>query len=195
MQNELPDTSIGDFYRLKEATKGTILEGYVQVYTGNGKGKTTAAFGLALRAAGVGMKVFIAQFIKGMHYSELDAFSRFEDIVTIRQYGRGCFIRNEPEREDFDCAGKGFEEVVAVIRAGEHQVVILDEVNIAIHLGLLSLNDVISLLETKPSHVELVLTGRYAHPAIIEHADLVTEMKEIKHYYSRGIMAREGIEK
>jgi len=195
VQNELPDTSIGDFYRLKEATKGTILEGYVQVYTGNGKGKTTAAFGLALRAAGVGMKVFIAQFIKGMHYSELDAFSRFEDIVTIRQYGRGCFIRNEPEREDFDCAGKGFEEVVAVIRAGEHQVVILDEVNIAIHLGLLSLNDVISLLETKPSHVELVLTGRYAHPAIIEHADLVTEMKEIKHYYSRGIMAREGIEK
>lgn len=179
----------------KRLKRSENLKGYVQIYTGNGKGKTTAAFGLALRAVGNGMKVFIGQFIKGMHYSELDAFTRFSDFITIRQYGRNCFIENKPESGDINCAGNGFNEVSRIIRAGGYQVVILDEINIAVHLGLIAIKDLITLLETRPPEVELVLTGRYAHPDVIEHADLVTEMKEIKHYYSRGIMAREGIEK
>ncbi len=171
------------------------MKGYVQIYTGNGKGKTTAAFGLALRAAGAGLKVFIAQFIKGMHYSELDAFKRFEDMITIRQFGRGCFIYEEPGQEDIDCARSGLAVVKEIVRDGGYQVVILDEINIAEHIGLFAVEDVIELIESKPEHVELVLTGRYAHPSLIERADLVTEMTEIKHYYSKGVEARDGIEK
>jgi cob(I)alamin adenosyltransferase len=171
------------------------MKGYIQVYTGNGKGKTTAAFGLALRAAGAGLKVFIAQFIKGLQYSELDAFSRFEDIITLRQYGRGCFIHNKPEQEDIDCARKRLDEVAEIIHDGKHEVVILDELNIAVYMGLIHVDNVITLIEIKPPHVELIITGRYAHPLIIERADLVTEMKEVKHYFQNGITARLGIEK
>lgn len=171
------------------------MKGYVQIYTGDGKGKTTAAFGLALRAAGAGLNIFIAQFVKGMKYSELDSITRFSDIITLKQYGRGCFIKKDPTPEDIHAARSGLEEVREIILAGKHQVVILDEANIAIHYNLFTVEDLLELIDSKPEHVELVITGRNAHPDLLERADLVTEMKEIKHYYAEGVMAREGIEK
>jgi cob(I)alamin adenosyltransferase len=170
------------------------MKGYVHVYTGNGKGKTTAAIGLAIRAAGAGMRVYIAQFVKGMHYSELDSLLRYADCITLKQYGRDCFIEQEPSEEDTQAARKGFEEVKGVLISGDYQVVILDEANIATHYSLFSADELIELIRSKPESVELVITGRGADPKVIAVADLVTEMKEIKHYYNRGIEARPGIE-
>ena len=168
--------------------------GYIQVYTGNGKGKTTAAFGLAMRAAGAGLKVFIAQFVKGMRYSEMEAFERFPDLITLRQYGRSCFIRNVPKEEDTRAALVGLEEVRQVLCSGQYKVVILDEANIATHFRLFSVDDLLALIDSKPSHVELVITGRNVDSRVLDRADLVTEMREVKHYYTRGIEARKGIE-
>jgi len=170
-------------------------KGFTQIYTGDGKGKTTAAFGLALRAVGAGLKVYIAQFVKGMKYSELESIKRFDDLITIKQYGRNCFIKKSPEQKDIVIARDGFEEIKNIIASGEYDVIILDELNIALFYNLIEENDVISLINNKPSNIELVITGRYAPPSIIELADLVTEMKEIKHYYQKGITARKGIEK
>jgi cob(I)alamin adenosyltransferase len=169
--------------------------GYVHVYTGDGKGKTTAAFGLALRAAGAGLKVFIGQFVKGMCYSELIAIERFQGLIELRQFGRGCFIRNEPVSDDIQAARKGLEESRRILDAGEHRLVILDEANIATHFGLFPVDDLLGLIDAKPANVELVLTGRRADPRIIKRADLVTDMREVKHYYARGVQARSGIEK
>ena len=168
--------------------------GCVHVYTGNGKGKTTAAFGLALRAVGAGLNVFIGQFVKGMHYSELNAIRRFSDCIDLVQFGRGCFIHREPAPEDREAAKRGLAEVRQVLSAGRHRVVILDEANIATHFGLFSVEDLLALIDAKPPHIELVITGRRADPRVIEKADLVTEMCEVKHYYARGITARQGIE-
>ena len=170
------------------------MKGYIQVYTGDGKGKTTAALGLSLRAAGAKLKVFIAQFVKGMEYSELEAIKRYDDYITLKQYGRNAFIHGEPTEEDFDAARKGFDELKDVILSGEFSLVIIDEANIAIYYKLFSVEDLISLIDKKPGHVEIVITGRKADPKIIERADLVTEMKEIKHYYNNGVKARKGIE-
>jgi len=170
------------------------MKGYVQVYTGDGKGKTTAALGLSLRAAGANLKVFIAQFVKGMEYSELEAVKRYSDLITLKQYGRDAFIHGKPTKEDFDAAGKGFDELKDVILSGKYSLVIIDEANIAIYYKLFSAEDLISLIDEKPEHVEIVITGRKADPKIIERADLVTEMKEIKHYYTNGVKARKGIE-
>ena len=170
------------------------MKGYVQVYTGNGKGKTTAALGLALRAAGAGMRVFIAQFAKGMKFSELKSIERFGEIITVKQYGRGNFIRDKAEPEDIELAHKGLEEVRSILSQGNYQMVILDEATIAVHFNLFSSEELIDIIKSKPEHVELVITGRHADPSIVEHADLVTEMREIKHYYHKGIKARPGIE-
>jgi cob(I)alamin adenosyltransferase len=169
-------------------------QGYVQVYTGNGKGKTTAALGLAMRAAGAGLKVFIGQFVKGMEYSEIRALQRFEDLVTVKQYGRGCFIRGKPEGADMRAARSGLEEVRQTLCSGVFKVVILDEVNIATYFRLFSVDDLLDLMDARPENVELVITGRNADPRVIERADLVTEMREVRHYYTRGIEARPGIE-
>jgi cob(I)alamin adenosyltransferase len=169
--------------------------GYVQVYTGNGKGKTTAAFGLALRAAGAGLRVFIAQFVKGMPYSELRTFERFTDLITIQQYGTGCFISGEPAPEDCEAARRGLVEVTSILTEGNHDVVILDEINIATHYEMLTIPEVLNLIDSRAPGVELVLTGRYADERILERADLVTEMLERKHYYQQGVEARTGIEK
>ncbi|MFZ5570141.1 MAG: cob(I)yrinic acid a,c-diamide adenosyltransferase [Thermodesulfobacteriota bacterium] len=171
------------------------MKGYVQVYTGDGKGKTTAALGLALRAYGAGLNVYIAQFVKGMQYSELDAVAKLADHITIKQYGRGCFIRNVPQPEDFAAAREALEEVRRIMGSGRYQVVILDEANIATFYNLFSVDELLEVIREKPESVELVITGRRADARIIEAADLVTEMREIKHYYQRGIQAREGIEK
>jgi cob(I)alamin adenosyltransferase len=171
------------------------MQGYVQVYTGDGKGKTTAALGLALRSAGAGLKVFIGQFIKSAPYSEIKALERFSDQITVRQFGRGCFIRGNPCQADIDMARRALEAVKAALRSGEYDVVIADEANVAFGCKIVSESDLIALIESRPPHVELVLTGRNAPAAVIERADLVTEMKAVKHYYDKGILAREGIEK
>ena len=169
-------------------------KGYIQVYTGNGKGKTTAALGLSLRAVGAGFNVFIAQFVKGMEYSELNSIKQLSSKITLKQFGRDCFIYKDPEEEDFKVAREGFEQVKKIVAEGNYEVVILDEINIATHYKLISIEEILELLETKPEKVEIVLTGRNVDNRIIEKADLVTEMKEIKHYYQKGVQARKGIE-
>jgi len=171
-----------------------MTRGYVHVYTGDGKGKTTAAIGLAIRAAGAGMRVFIAQFVKGMHYNELDALDRYAAQITLKQYGRDCFIKNEPTQQDIQAALHGLEEVKRILASGDYQMVILDEANVATWYNLFSADELVDLVRSKPDSVELVITGRNADPKVIAAADLVTEMKEIKHYYHRGVQARPGIE-
>ncbi len=171
------------------------MKGYVQVYTGNGKGKTTAAIGQAVRAAGAGWKVYIAQFVKGMHYCELDSLQRFSDLIHIRQYGRDCFIHGDPTQEDCRLAASALEEVTSIIHSGDYQMVVLDEITIALHYRLLDLEGVLDLIRNRPEGVELVVTGRKAPQEILDIADLVTEMREIKHFYEQGVQARDGIEK
>ncbi len=170
------------------------MKGYVQVYTGNGKGKTTAAFGLALRAAGASRKVFMAQFVKGKMYSEIKAVRDFLPTVEVKQFGLRCFIEKDPTQEDIQAAQKGLAEVKEIINAGNYNLIILDEIFIALFYKLFTVEEVIHIIRNKPENLELVLTGRYAPQEIIELADLVTEMKEVKHYYTKGIEAREGIE-
>nr|VFJ42698.1 MAG: cob(I)yrinic acid a,c-diamide adenosyltransferase [Candidatus Kentron sp. FW] len=171
------------------------MKGYVQVYTGNGKGKTTAAFGLALRSAGAGLKVFIAQFVKGMKYSELESIGWLRDRITLHQYGRNCFIHRDPTEEDVALARDGLDRTRRAILSRDWDVVILDEANIAVYFELFPVEELLTLIEEKPEHVELVITGRYADERLIERADLVTEMREVKHYYAGGVKARAGIEK
>ncbi len=171
------------------------MKGYVQVYTGDGKGKTTAALGLALRAAGAGLNVYFAQFVKGMKSSEIESVKKLSDRITIRQYGNVSFINGTPGKEDISAARKGLTEAREYMLSGRYQVIILDEANIATHYNLFSAEDLLELVRLKPDDVELVITGRYANQRIIEAADLVTEMKDIKHYYRNGISARDGIEK
>lgn len=170
------------------------MKGYIQIYTGNGKGKTTAALGLALRAVGAGKKVFFAQFVKGKPYAEIEAVTKYLPQITIQQYGRGCFIEKAPTEADIQAAQHGLEEIEKIIRTGEHDVVILDEACIALYFKLISLEQLIAAIKAKPEATEIVVTGRYAPKELIECADLVTEMKEVKHYYTQGIEAREGIE-
>jgi cob(I)alamin adenosyltransferase len=171
------------------------MKGYIQVYTGNGKGKTTAALGLAIRAAGAGLKVFIAQFIKMGEYSEIKALKRFNDLITLEQFGKGRFIKGKPSASDIKAARKGVEKIKAVFMSGQYKMVILEEANVACTVGLLSVENILEIMAEKPEDMELVITGRSADSRIIEKADLVTEMKEIKHYFQKGVKARIGIEK
>lgn len=171
------------------------MTGYIQVYTGNGKGKTTAALGLAVRAAGAGLRVLFVQFVKGMEYSELAALERFSDLIDVRRYGRTCFIVGEPEAEDRRLAAEGLADATAALASGRYDLVVLDEASIAVFFKLFSVDDLLRALDSRPAQVELVVTGRYAPPELIERADLVTEMVEIKHYYTFGVQARCGIEK
>jgi cob(I)alamin adenosyltransferase len=165
----------------------------IHLYTGNGKGKTTAALGLAMRAAGAGQKVFIAQFVKGLFYSEIETIKRIPEI-ELRQYGLDCFIENEPTQLDIDAAQQGLEETRNVISAGIHDVFILDEICIALHFKLFTIEEFQSLVDSVTDGKELILTGRYATDELYEVADLITEMNEVKHYFTKGIQARKGIE-
>ena len=165
----------------------------IHIYTGDGKGKTTAALGLALRAAGAGLRVYIGQFIKGSYYNEFEILKKMPKL-KIEQYGRGCFIKGKPGKEDIALASKGLECARQIIAGRLYDLVILDEINVAVHLGLLKLNEVIGLLKSAPKNMEIILTGRWAHPKIIKLANLVSEIKDIKHYYKKGIKARKGIE-
>ncbi|HNT28954.1 MAG TPA: cob(I)yrinic acid a,c-diamide adenosyltransferase [bacterium] len=168
--------------------------GMMQVYTGDGKGKTTAAIGLAVRALGAGKRVFIAQFVKGMRYSELNLLERLEGL-ELRRYGRDCFIVKKPEQADIDLARQGLSEATAILKEGRYDLVILDEACIALYYHLFSLDELLAAIKGRAPRVEVVVTGRYAPQGLIDAADLVTEMREVKHYYQKGVQAREGIEK
>ncbi len=170
------------------------MTGYIQVYTGNGKGKTTAALGLALRGAGAGLQVFVGQFLKQGDYSEIKALSRF-DNVTVEQFGMGRFVRGKPSEAEKIAARKGYDRLCGILDAGTHDLVIVDEGNVAVSCRLISEQELLALMDRKPEHMELVITGRGATPEVTDRADLVTEMQEIKHYYHQGVMARKGIEK
>jgi cob(I)alamin adenosyltransferase len=170
------------------------MKGYIQIYTGNGKGKTTAAIGLSVRAVGAGKKVFFAQFVKGRIYSEVKAIQSLLPSITIKQYGLEYFIYKNPTQADIDKACEGFAEVSEVIASGQYDVVVLDEANIAIYYHLFTVEELIGVLKKKPDETEIIITGRYAPLELIVFADLVTEMQEVKHYYSQGVGARVGIE-
>ena len=172
-------------------------KGYIQVYTGNGKGKTTAMLGLTVRAVGAGLRVYIGQFIKDMEYHEIAALRNRFPEVAVRQYGngKGCFIGRNPAQEDIDAAKAGLLEGTEALESGKYDVVIMDEINVAVHLKLLTTDDVLGMIARKPDSVELVLTGRGAPQAVINAADLVSEVREIKHYYAAGVQARDGIER
>jgi len=184
---------------VKGDEKGMSLEvndttrGQVQVYTGNGKGKTTAAMGLALRAVGAGKRVYVGQFVKDMAYSETKVAKDLPGF-HIEQLGIGCFIACDPTERDRQVALEALSRCEVVLKEGLYDVVVLDEVHIALYYKLIDERDLIAILETRAAHVEVVLTGRYAPDSIIEYADLVTEMVEIKHYYTKGILSRKGID-
>ena len=176
---------------------GTIGKGYVQVYTGSGKGKTTASIGLAVRAAGHGLKTVIIQFMKGwIDYGELAGVRMLAPHVEIHQVGRDTFVnRKNPDPEDVRLASEGWKLASGIISGRKADIVVLDEINCAMDFGLLPVRDVLEAIKGKPDGMELVLTGRGAPPEIIEAADLVTEMREIRHYYAKGVDARVGVER
>ncbi|MFO7915679.1 MAG: cob(I)yrinic acid a,c-diamide adenosyltransferase [Candidatus Krumholzibacteriales bacterium] len=168
--------------------------GTVQIYTGDGKGKTTASIGAAVRAAGHGWKVFMIQFMKGRLYGEIASAERLENI-TIEQHGRDEFVDPEkPEQIDIELARKGWARAADVVEAGETDMLILDEINIAENFGLVKLEEILEFIRNKPPALEIIMTGRRAHPGLIEAADTVTEMREIKHHYASSVKARKGIE-
>ncbi len=186
---------------MKDSTNKKIRNkdsrGYIQIYTGNGKGKTTAALGLALRAAGHGYRTFIGQFLKGQKYGELASIKKLSPLITIKQFGRKGFIHvdKDPDQIDITMAKNGLEECRQAMLSGKYKIIILDEINVCIYFNVLEESEVLEFLRQKPPEVELVLTGRYAPDCFIEAADLVTQMDEIKHYYTKKVSARNGIEK
>ena len=170
--------------------------GQFQVYTGDGKGKTTAALGLALRASGAGLRVFFGQFIKQGEYSEIKALRRLPN-VDVAQFGsgKGLLVRRAPETVDLACAREGLARLREALISGDYDVVIADEINCAATCGLLEEADLLALAACRPEGVELVFTGRGATPAVLERADLITEMTPVRHYYrTKNLPAREGIE-
>lgn len=171
-----------------------MREGYIHVYTGCGKGKTTAALGLALRAAGAGLRVFFAQFVKKKRCSEHKTIERLGDSITIKNYGRGFILNRKATNSDLRAAQVGLKELREIVLSKKFDMVILDEANIATRYGLLSVEDLLELMAMKPRSLELVITGRYADRRVIRNADLVTEMKEVKHYRKKGVRARTGVE-
>lgn len=172
----------------------SLTKGLIHVYTGNGKGKTTAAIGLGIRAVGDGLKVLMIQFMKGRRYSELDALEHMKGFTVI-QFGRDEFVsKQNPEKIDIDLAQKGISYAREVLQKNLFDVVILDEINVAVDFHLITLDEVLSLLKQKPKTMELILTGRYASPEIIKQADVVSEVLEIKHPYQKGIQSRKGID-
>lgn len=171
-------------------------QGYLQIYTGNGKGKTTAAMGLALRAAGAGLRVYIGQFVKDMKYHEVLLLEQVLPQITVEQLGRGCFIDRPPNEQDRQAALEGLHHVRQLMESGQYDLMILDEFSIAIVCGLFTEQDALDLLNARPASLELVLTGRYMPDSLLQQADLVTEMKEVRHYYAtQGLLARDGIER
>ncbi len=171
--------------------------GQVQIYCGNGKGKTTAAVGVAVRAAGAGLRVYMGQFIKDMAYHELSVLAELP-CVTVELYGSGsgCLIGRDPDPRDIASAQNGLAKAEAALTGREYDLVILDEINVACQLGLVAAEDLLRLIHEKPETVELVYTGRGCPEEVIAEADLVTEMREVRHYYhTKKLLARDGIER
>ncbi len=173
-----------------------LKEGFVQVYTGNGKGKTTAAIGLAVRAAGFGLKTYVAQFMKEYPYNEINSLKYLREWITLEQFGGDEFVYKKelPSEDDIAKIKAGLEKAKEKMLSGNYDIIILDEACVSIYFQLLSENDILDFIKMKPKQVEIVITGRYCPPAILSEADLVTEMKEVKHYYEKGILSRRGIE-
>jgi len=169
---------------------------FIQIYTGNGKGKTTAAMGQAIRAAGQGMQILIIMFMKSYQYSELTALERFADRIKIERYGDDEFVlkKQPPSEEDLNTARRGLDSARRAMIAKKFDLIILDEICVAAYFKLVDPKQITELLNDKPEDVELILTGRYCPQQWIEKADLVTEMREIKHYYQKGILARRGFD-
>ncbi len=174
-------------------------KGYIHLYTGNGKGKTTAAFGLALRALAAGANVFIGQFVKSMRYGECsiaeaaNALGKGQCLVEL--FGNGCMLLRNPTEEDRAAARAGIARSLEALQDEAWDMIILDELTIALHLGLIADTDIEELLQARPPHVELIITGRYAPDWLIARCDLVTDMREVLHYYQQGVEARMGIER
>lgn len=176
---------------------GKKFRGMVQIYTGDGKGKTTAAVGLAVRAAGRSMRSYIGQFMKGQDYGELHCVEKLGGLIEIEQFGKKGFVHigESPSEEDIRLAREGIRRCREKMLSGDFDIIVLDEINVAVFFKLVDVREVLKLIEERPEKVELVLTGRYAPDSFIEKADLVTEMREVKHYYTKGIGARDGIER
>jgi len=174
-----------------------LEKGYAQVYTGNCKGKTTAALGLAFRAMGSGLKTYIGQFMKGQPYGELESAKMVKPYITIEQYGRKEFVhvKKPPLQQDIDMAADGLSRARKAMLSGDYDIVIFDEILTAHDFNLVSVDTILELVKSKPDRVEIVFTGRYAPQEVIDAVDLVTEMVEVKHYYSKGVVARRGIER
>ncbi len=171
------------------------MRGYIQVYTGNGKGKTTASLGLIIRALGNNLKVYMGQFMKGQRYGELNTLEKLG--VLVERFGtEECLMsRDDVSELDIKKAKEGYKRVLEVLLSKKYDLVILDEICVSTYFNLITEEEILHLMKVKPLETELVLTGRYAPEKVIEQADLVTEMKEIKHYYEQGVMARDGIER
>lgn len=174
-------------------------QGYIHLYTGNGKGKTTAAFGLALRALAAGANVFIGQFVKSMRYGECGIVNAAPSLGSghckLQLFGNGCVLLRAPTEKDRAAARAGIARSLEALQGEAWDMIILDELTIALHLGLISDTDIKELLQARPPHVELIITGRYAPDWLIARCDLVTDMQEVRHYYQQGVEARVGIER
>jgi cob(I)alamin adenosyltransferase len=168
----------------------------IQIYTGNGKGKTTAAIGQAVRAAGNGMKTFFAMFMKNYSYSELKSLEKLSEFIVIKQFANDEFVLEKklPSDKLKIEVKNALAECEEKMKSGEFDIIVLDEAIVSIYFQILDLEDLIDLLKKKPENIEIILTGRYCPQELIELADLVTEMKEVKHYYQKGILARKGFE-
>lgn len=179
-----------------ESDRIKLEKGFVQIYTGNGKGKTTSAIGQAVRAAGNGLKTYIAQFMKEYPYNELNSLKHLKEWITIEQFCGDDFVyRKElPDKTEIDKARRGLAKAKAKMLSGNFDIIILDEICVSIYFGLFNDEEVLTFIKQKPDNVELILTGRYCPDKLLERADLVTEMKEIKHYYQDGVLSRKGIE-
>jgi cob(I)alamin adenosyltransferase len=171
-----------------------VNKGYLHLYTGNGKGKTTAALGLTFRAVGAGKKILFVQFLKNATSSEHTALKQYSDKITVRCYGTGEFIDGEVKPEQIHATQEGLDEIALMMENQKYDMVILDEIITALNYKMISIEDLLDTIHERPFNVEMVLTGRDAPQIIIDTADLVTEMIEIKHYFHSGIAARKGIE-
>lgn len=180
----------------RDSRREKLKKGYIQIYTGAGKGKTTAALGQALRAAGRGLKTYIVMFMKDFPYGEVKSLKQLNDWITLARFGNDRFVfqKKIPSAKDRAMAREALIKAREAMSSGKYDIIIMDEVCVAIYFGLLKTEDVFFLLREKPETIELILTGRYCPPELIEKADLVTQMVEIKHYYQKGVVARRGIE-
>lgn len=176
--------------------KQKLGKGFIQIYTGNGKGKTTAAIGQAVRAAGFGLKTYFVMFMKEFPYNEVKSLEKLKDLITIVQAGKDDFVYKKvlPSEEEKLKIKNALETAKTKILSVEYDLIVLDEIFVSIYFGLISKEEILSFIAEKPQSIELILTGRYCPQEIIDKADLVTEMKEVKHYYEKGVMARRGIE-